>query len=858
MPEPRSAPAIVVAGDVCIDWVSIPIESVVPRPDGPPPMNWQLRGGRHMHALRGGAWLTADLVEAAVGEAARVGKPAPVADLRNVPPDEIIHSMLTLAPCGGPPGARRSSHWAVERYDGYAGPPPGEEPKILPVDAHDDDAAAAVVVLDDAGNGFRDFDGAWPGALARERRPLVLYKVRRPLASGALWKRIEAFHLDRTVALLAADELRGEGAHVGRRLSWERTATDLVLALAGDPGLEGLRGCPFLVVPFGIEGVVLLRCVERRVAGAHLWYLPERTEGELVGGERVQMSGFGSVLAAALAAALVETTSGGSAVPREALEAALGRGVRRGVAAMRALLDDGFGPCSDGDGRRTPAYPLREVFAVDRPAGERLCDVAVPALPRALSGDEVERFRNWRILDSWRTSSFAEIAARVARRGVAEVFADVPVGRFGRLETVDRSEIESYRAIANLLAEFLRDPRPPRPLCLAVFGPPGSGKSFGVNEVARSLSKRIEKVELNVSQWHEPRYLVDALHRVRDFALRDIVPLVFFDEFDSNVDGQWLGWLKYFLAPMQDGVFADGLQTHQIGKAVFVFAGGTAASFQDFRAHVGKKPEDEVKSAKLPDFLSRLRGYVNVHGFGSPLDTNLIRRAIVLRAVLLGRERRLEDAAGTVRIDDAVLRAFLFVRAYEHGARSLQAIVEMSNLVGRSEFDPSLLPPRQQLDVHVDAAEFLRLVERHRELGAEIEALARELHASYLSHALAKGARLGERPALQPWEELDEIYRISNREQAANIEQLFAAVGGEVVPTSQASPPLELDEAKLEALARLEHDRWVEERRIRQPDHPSLAPWDELPDGEKEKDFEAVRAMPELLAKVGLGLRRAH
>jgi hypothetical protein len=81
-------PRIVVAGDVCVDWLSIvvdPAASDVPpksvgklaRRQSPSrkPMNWQLIGGRHMYARSGGAWLTADFVEAAVGKTARVSQP---------------------------------------------------------------------------------------------------------------------------------------------------------------------------------------------------------------------------------------------------------------------------------------------------------------------------------------------------------------------------------------------------------------------------------------------------------------------------------------------------------------------------------------------------------------------------------------------------------------------------------------------------------------------------------------------------------------------------------------------------------------------------------------------------------------
>ena len=63
---------------------------------------------------------------------------------------------------------------------------------------------------------------------------------------------------------------------------------------------------------------------------------------------------------------------------------------------------------------------------------------------------------------------------------------------------------------------------------------------------------------------------------MRDLGLSGKLPLVFWDEFDTALEGQPLGWLRYFLAPMQDGAFQDGQITHPIGRAIFVFAGGTA------------------------------------------------------------------------------------------------------------------------------------------------------------------------------------------------------------------------------------------------------------------------------------------
>jgi len=122
---PGNEPAettVVVAGDVCIDWLSIPVESIVQGQGQLQPMNWQLRGGRHMYARRGGAWLTADFVGAAVHKVATVQKPEPEQGLESVPPETIIHSMLMLGPADRVQDHENVPHWVVTHFEGYAGP----------------------------------------------------------------------------------------------------------------------------------------------------------------------------------------------------------------------------------------------------------------------------------------------------------------------------------------------------------------------------------------------------------------------------------------------------------------------------------------------------------------------------------------------------------------------------------------------------------------------------------------------------------------------------------------------------------------------------------------------------------------
>jgi hypothetical protein len=352
----------------------------------------------------------------------------------------------------------------------------------------------------------------------------------------------------------------------------------------------------------------------------------------------------------------------------------------------------------------------------------------------------------------------------------------------------------------------------------------------------------------NLSQFDDPDAVTEALHQVRDTSLRGKLPLVFWDEFDTTLatagGPQPLGWLRHFLSPMQDGEFQDGQVTHPVGPAVFVFAGGTSARMQDFAEPVTDKLNEFV-AAKGPDFVSRLKGYVNVRGPdpSADLETDpsyLIRRAVLLRSLLMGAADQIchqQDDIDVLNIDTGVLRGLLLTKSYRHGARSLESVIAMSALSGRKRFERSALPSEIQLELHVHTRDFLDLVHRLDLEGKLLEQLAEANHVIYCADRLAEGdswsepgddylllhpllkqyagrQRIADRTnsSLVSYEALAEHLKEENRDFVRDIPSKLAAVGYVMRQARSGEPPLKLSEEEEELLAEQEHQRWLNDR----------------------------------------------
>jgi len=452
---------------------------------------------------------------------------------------------------------------------------------------------------------------------------------------------------------------------------------------------------------------------------------------------------------------------------------------------------------------------------------------------------------------------------------------------------MDRREIEALRSLRQLMLMY-RDGGPQKqPLSLAVFGAPGSGKSFGLRQIAEGVfGKKNPMPEFNLSQFKGPDDLMGAYHQVRDHVLAGKTPVVFWDEFDSRE----YFWLQYLLAPMQDGLFQEGQLSHSIGKSVFIFAGGTSRDFAHFGPPEGPQPGDgeaehrartHFIKAKGPDFKSRLSGYLDVLGpnrrqiynaenarkglnpwADDPTDIDFpVRRAILLRSILgLVQERDNEP----LEIDRGLLTALLEIGHYRHGARSLEKLALQMRDRGGLPLRRAHLPSVDLLSLYVDnERDFHALIRRSYGFLAQAETLAPVIHQDW-----REGLPEAEHGNIYnvPYEELDQEGKASNIAAAVRIPEILALAGftlAEGAATAEEEKSIRIFlKTHEEVLAQAEHDGWADQKRMEgwtygpirdnsARKQPLLCSYSDLPEDQKNKDRRTIANYPKYAGKAG-------
>jgi hypothetical protein len=143
------------------------------------------------------------------------------------------------------------------------------------------------------------------------------------------------------------------------------------------------------------------------------------------------------------------------------------------------------------------------------------------------------------------------------------------------------------------------------------------------------------------------------------------------------------------------------------------------------------------------------------------------------------------------------------------------------------------------------------------------ERLAMRIHQNYLRQEYSKGNTLKENSNLVPWKDLSHENHNSNRRQAKNFTDYLEMTGYTLELLSDWNKPLTwFTHEEVEILAVAEHENWMQmkrnlgytygpEKSEEMKTHPCITEWPDLPEDERVKDRDAVRAIPRLFAEIG-------
>ena len=145
------------------------------------------------------------------------------------------------------------------------------------------------------------------------------------------------------------------------------------------------------------------------------------------------------------------------------------------------------------------------------------------------------------------------------------------------------------------------------------------------------------------------------------------------------------------------------------------------------------------------------------------------------------------------------------------------------------------------------------------------ERIARSIHDSYRRERQRNAPETD--PGLTEWEALPDDLRASNLAQADAIAAKLTRIDCVVVAARSRGATATMSDDEIELLAEVEHGRWTaerllagwsrdEERDVDRRRSPYLVEWQSLSSEIRQRDREAVRAIPGLLAEVGLGIGR--
>ena len=202
---------------------------------------------------------------------------------------------------------------------------------------------------------------------------------------------------------------------------------------------------------------------------------------------------------------------------------------------------------------------------------------------------------------------------------------------------------------------------------------------------------------------------------------------------------------------------------------------------------------------------------------------------MLLRSVIERNRPQLLGAGKKISAGSDVIRGFLRVKEFKHGARSLESVVSMSDLAGAGHFGGASLPNPDLLRLHV-AEDFLEHVEIGQLGDPIIEVLAEACHEAWKKQKENDGYIYGEKrddlstpkkkhPLILPYNKLNDIAKEGNRLTARKTEAKLLEIGY-VIKRSNAkdvagNEVANFSQDERSRLMIIEHDIWLRDHLIK-------------------------------------------
>jgi len=177
--------------------------------------------------------------------------------------------------------------------------------------------------------------------------------------------------------------------------------------------------------------------------------------------------------------------------------------------------------------------------------------------------------------------------------------------------------------IGSILIRFCNSNRN-KPVSIVLFG---SYADINFDLLFRAFQTicncQLKKLIFDLNDYHSFDEILEAFELINSTASNNIIPVVFWKNFESEIENQYFGWLRMFLAPMQDAIIYIKNKKMNVAPAIYIFATNYSDNYKDLdsfwysHSHQSMVAQFQDKykflvDLKVHDFWSRLDGFTTL------------------------------------------------------------------------------------------------------------------------------------------------------------------------------------------------------------------------------------------------------